>query len=541
MAQAEALWVSDNFSEGDALASAVCIPNSESTPETSLCAEVICQADRYGGPGLGFSGGSGRCAVLGAVQIKGVGRTPLGTSKIDPFHSNGMVGFEEAMRETIWSEIARVALPFGSVHTLAVIDTGIDYNFEPPGETVETRRRFLLLRQFALRPAHYCRNVHFPTPINAETGLREDAVRTSNAVQALAPAFTQMFPACAATKNAVEIINIGLREVATRFAFQNATAMVKRLYHGGLSPSNIALDGRYLDFGTITTVSKFGRRAIRPLESDFSNEHTLLLNALLELRLFIAKYLKSSGGGKVISPDELILGFNAVYHRAQQIEFLKLTGICESTVMAFPVEKAERFRQCVMALIGHRNAPFVTWSGAWGPNNERPATRTLDVGNLLTALALSSNVADIQMRVAQEIGEICVAADFIGLYVELRHLYLVRSTSDVERRSLTLELALNAVRRNADLTFLDDSILLAKIGSRDATKTGVDDLVKSTVSHATEILSDKYDIARRLAESLKPGTKVPAEVTLNAILPGTAPALRREITSQWEALWNTAH
>lgn len=34
--------------------------------------------DRYGGPGVGFNGGSGRCGITEGFQIKGVGTTPLG-------------------------------------------------------------------------------------------------------------------------------------------------------------------------------------------------------------------------------------------------------------------------------------------------------------------------------------------------------------------------------------------------------------------------------------------------------------------------------
>ena len=40
-------------------------------------ARIAAIADRYGGAGIGHNGGSGRNAVVGDLQIKGVGRTPL--------------------------------------------------------------------------------------------------------------------------------------------------------------------------------------------------------------------------------------------------------------------------------------------------------------------------------------------------------------------------------------------------------------------------------------------------------------------------------
>lgn len=543
LAHAQVLWLADGaISEADALAHAVCVPDPDAPAGSLREGDMTAYADRYGGPGVGHSGGSGRCAVLNGIQVKGVGRTPLVTSKVDAFHSNGMLGFEEAMREAIWSEVAQLALPIGSVRTLALIDTGSTFQVTAADGAPEILQRFLLLRQFALRPAHYFRNVNFATPLHADTGLREDAVRTSLAVQTLPQVYRHLFPACAGAHDTVGVLNIGLLEVATRFAFQNATAMVKRIFHGSLSPSNIAMDGRYIDFGTITPVATFRRRAIRPLGTDASDEKTMLLNAVLELRFFIAKYTKLPADAKLIGQEELAAGYDSAYKRAQQLEFLKLAGVCESTVMNFPPEKAERFRQCAVAITLHRNMPFLTWAGAWGPQEPRIRRGTFDIGYLLTTLALSYDLARIRTKIEQEIGELSMAAEFADLYADLRILYLAQAPAGADARQRTLELALNALRRNADLNFLEDHPLSVAIDALSQARSGIGSYVGTTLEHAAEILSDKYDTPGLIRDALaESGPRPSAASILGKLLPRTRETFSAEIIGEWETMWNTVH
>jgi uncharacterized protein YdiU (UPF0061 family) len=81
-------------------------------------------ADRYGGPGLGHHGGSGRVGITAGFQAKGIGITPLVGRLADARHSNGAVSLEEAIREVIYSELAEGELPSGSIPVIAVIKTG---------------------------------------------------------------------------------------------------------------------------------------------------------------------------------------------------------------------------------------------------------------------------------------------------------------------------------------------------------------------------------------------------------------------------------
>jgi len=117
-------------------------------------------AERYGGDGILNNGGGGRCGFDGRFHLKGIGANPLvGVRPSDGYgnsHANGFLSLDTAVYESIWAEIIHLALPYGAVRTVAIIDLRVD--FEEPHMR---HPRGLLVRMPAVRPAHFIRALYY--------------------------------------------------------------------------------------------------------------------------------------------------------------------------------------------------------------------------------------------------------------------------------------------------------------------------------------------------------------------------------------------
>lgn len=217
-------------------------------------------ADRYGGSGIGTNGGSGRSVVLNGYSVKGVGATPLIGVGTPLAHSSGGAYLEEAIREILFSRLLQRILPHGASPILAVIDTGIDQQWHLEGGT-KTERRVLIVRPFALRPAHFQRAYHY-RPIGYE-GKRADIARVAHNFRT----FSGLFGAAGLRQR--------LEDCYVRWAEQLAFALVHNVALGP-SPSNVTLDGAVLDFGACSTLPVSANYFISPGNSVIGDFRKLL-------------------------------------------------------------------------------------------------------------------------------------------------------------------------------------------------------------------------------------------------------------------------
>lgn len=201
-------------------------------------------ADRYGGLGIGKNGGSGRAVLVNDYYVKGVGRTPLIGALTDEAHASGGAYLEECVRETIFSELAGSEFPGGAVPTLAIIDTGLVQVWQRKSGPYP-ERRCLLVRPGFLRPAHFER---------ASGHLSADPRDGYSDAQRVRCAY----------QTAIELwgragLLAAYKKLWLTWAEQLAYAYVHRLPHGGDTTSNIAMDGRLLDFGGMTAIPSWAR------------------------------------------------------------------------------------------------------------------------------------------------------------------------------------------------------------------------------------------------------------------------------------------
>lgn len=259
-------------------------------------------ADRYGGTGIGRNGGSGRAVFVNGYHVKGVGRTPLVSVLTDHAHASGGAYLEECAREAVLSELVDAEFPCGAVPVLAIIETGEVQVWETDvGPKPE--RRCLLVRPAFLRPAHFMRATEFISANPKEGAL--DAHRVAQTSAAANEVFGR------------EAFAGHWRTFWLRWAEQLAYAYVHRLSHGGNTESNIALDGRLLDFGAMTALPSWAR-------------------------------IQSMQGGPPAGLDMLFLVQALQAATPALARFIDSAMASPQTLGALLSQASDRYRQCVM-------------------------------------------------------------------------------------------------------------------------------------------------------------------------------------------------
>lgn len=222
-------------------------PSEEHPPGTTPAVRTQGVADRYGGAGLARNGGSGRAAMAQGWLIKGVGRTPLVSVASDPIHATGRSTLSDLLRETIFGDITAAEFPWGAVPTIALLDTGLSRDFQLD-DAGRSSGLALLVRPAVLRAGHFERSIGFLSA-NPKDGA-VDAER----VRATFDAVRRMWGR--------EAFAAAVEELAPRWAEQLAYGFVHRLAHGGITSSNLALDGRLHDFGAMVALPSWASASI---------------------------------------------------------------------------------------------------------------------------------------------------------------------------------------------------------------------------------------------------------------------------------------
>lgn len=488
-----------NFSNECALLHAYCCPTGNESHQNYLPQQRTLTADRYGGYGVGYCGGSARCGIDGDVQIKGVGLTPLIGGRpgapIDPVHSSGTVTMMEAAREAIWSSICEAALPHGAVPTLAIVLTGTQCrrtDWDPAVEILV--RRALLMRAVALRPAHFLRNLHFPSARVPELGVCEDYVRVQKMIRTLPTVLDATFGGAITGATATARVNEGLVLTARRYADQVAAAFAKRIYHGSLNCSNIALDGRFLDFGTMTEVKGYRRLAAFPLWPDQWTQYTPLLRTLSYLLFTVGKHLECPEIKSLITGKELTEEFMNTLQTRTEIEFLKLTGIPESVVAGYPQVQRSRAYRCFKRIYssGADTPYYVRADDDASMIGIEPLRSEGDYDLNHILMAAAQHTDDAQARTALDVlipvSEL--ATELHAVHTDLRNWFLSQHPQ-LDATVAKQFLAHQATRLNADLSFLNREGMNTDMEVFEVEPDGLGAYIDTQIAFGKEILCDE--------------------------------------------------
>ncbi|WP_417880677.1 protein adenylyltransferase SelO family protein [Vibrio sp.] len=241
-------------------------------------------ADQYGSRHEVCNGGSARCGLNGHFQIKGVGRNPLVAANMSESHSHGKLFIDEAISEAIWGEICHKHLPYGAIRTLAIIKTNTKHKFGYLDDA-PNKHCALAIREVSVRPAHFERCTFF-WPDEKYCFLRDN---DANRVRKAVPYFSKLL----LDKNENASLGEAINKMIDRLACQVAASRVKGIPHGSLTSSNISIDGRFLDFGTITAVPDFGNYVLANGVGAVWDDHELIESWLVNFIDSINHYSKS--------------------------------------------------------------------------------------------------------------------------------------------------------------------------------------------------------------------------------------------------------
>jgi hypothetical protein len=437
-------------------------------------------AERYGGDGVGSNGGGARCGYLDGYQIKGVGRNPLAGKDGHFWHTTGACALELAVREVVWGEICNFSLPYGGVRSYAIVEVDSEVPY-PSHSGRRNARRTLIFREPKLRPAHFISAPFFAMADEFATRFESEAVRTANAVRCLD--FVKDVYASENSFAYCHTLSEFFVEALKRAAHQVAVARMKKIVHGGLSPSNVSLDGGWLDYDTITTVSDFGPLIMGGFDiPHFLDEHTLLIRAFSELYFFISKYETATVVGKRLSDKEIRTLFSEHFEQALAFESAKLTGVPQPALQCLSSRELLRFYKVVekIFLSGNKRPFYYSPRHTWDLP-ERFGDHS--IANIMPILASGYGECGelSEERISDELNDKSLRAELIAaaapIYKAYANLYGVS-------RSSVFFLRFNAQRMNARLrplyranldsaidvvcqkgssigTFVDDTVALA--------------------------------------------------------------------------------
>ncbi|WP_412497457.1 protein adenylyltransferase SelO family protein [Vibrio furnissii] len=267
-------------------------------------------ADQYGSRHEICNGGSARCGLNGYFQIKGIGRNPLVAVNMSESHSHGKLFIDEAISEAIWGEICHKHLPYGAIRTLAIIKTNVKHKFGYLDDAPD-KHCSLAIREVSVRPAHFERCTFF-WPEESYRYLRDN---DANRVRKAAPYLSNLLLGEKQNASLGDALNI----VIDRLACQIAASRVKGIPHGSLTSSNISVDGRFLDFGTITAVPDFGNYVLANGVGAVWDDHELIVSWLVNFIDTVNHYSEGD-----LSPSQI---------REYSSKFSKLLDECENNFL----------------------------------------------------------------------------------------------------------------------------------------------------------------------------------------------------------------
>jgi hypothetical protein len=399
----------------------------EGIPEEKLgSATKTFYADIYGGSG-GDAEGSGRAAAspkiqgaapgsIGslAIQIKGIGRTPLASPKpkvtlgstltwnpknfylnlksyfSEIHHSHGGATLREAIGEAAWGEILQRELPFGANRVIAVIATDLKI-----GATGEPRA--LIVRENSIRPAHFMIN---------NTRYEKNSEAEQKRVQRLIVKHIKDLQKLASHPGTdTERFMNAQAELIQRIGQKYGTEFAHGFFHGSTSPSNIEFSGRALDHGPMTALDGYPKAMFAdnvPFGSTREFETNLLFEYFEDLWRTSPKWAQPF----VLNEEKISSILRTSFANQVSKEFLTIAGAppkMAEALMEHP--SAQEYAKLIRAVAEHGNNENISVryrvpgnTGTYDIHAILPAMMKAGTNRTQLEAALTELVADADLR-----------------------------------------------------------------------------------------------------------------------------------------------
>lgn len=292
--------------------------------------ELFWVAERYGGRRMDGHAGGARAGVIGGWLVKGIGKTNLCVDDA-PDTDMGQVSVVDAVIEAIFGEVFSLATPFGAARAAAVISVGAMPPMSPRALRAGQPPAAMLVRELCPRLGWFQRAS--PCRVSAYRGLA-DVARTKAAIRLL-PKFLPRSSSISLREwerlHDDERLLLGIDEFMSRAALQVAATKSKRLLHGGLSASNVSLDGRLLDFDRSSLLPDFCPVLNQP---PLWTEGVALHQAIADLAFYVNQFYTDTPTTR-LKPRELVARFQALSASATLHHMVVASGFPPSIVAMF--------------------------------------------------------------------------------------------------------------------------------------------------------------------------------------------------------------
>ncbi|WP_370978241.1 hypothetical protein [Agaribacterium sp. ZY112] len=243
------------------------------------------QAERYGGAGTLAHGGGVRTGTFDRFQLKGIGSNILEGKMLRLHHSYGGADLKTSLQEVISTLVLDEILPLGTVAIYGIIHVSAEAGYHvahnpetygPDDYYLKRGDGIILVREAFIRPAHFIQCPIFQ-PISKQIRAKSDTGRTRIANKRLNELL--------GGKNGyIQFMGKYLSASANQLAF----AKIYGIAHNALSPSNISLDGRWVD--TWETNYGVGRLYKSDLNPSLNFEQERIIAQVQECVLSFAKF-----------------------------------------------------------------------------------------------------------------------------------------------------------------------------------------------------------------------------------------------------------
>jgi hypothetical protein len=317
--------------------------------------------------------------LLAHYRNKGGGRTGRVNPKSEKSHSSGAMTMREALKEAVPSNLLFFEAPFGSHRTLAIIGTGTIAT----ANEEEFGARAIVTQEDPLRWGHFVLN-----DTAAELGGQyqaEDIARVKAALKNIVQALPKPRGLDVRGMSEQELFVVGQLEAIDRQAIQHGYLWAHRMFHGATSPSNAALDGRLLDFGTFTFLDGY-QKAIALHDDGHSGDLEVFRRDLIEpTQATWRKYLPAHLLPFLLSEKDWYARLRKTFDETRRDEMVRLAGAMDTLFPQFKNYAQSRALGDALIKIAETGNDRII--SVWGNDGALYGTGTYDMAKLFVVLA----------------------------------------------------------------------------------------------------------------------------------------------------------
>jgi hypothetical protein len=231
----------------------------------------------------------------------------------------------------------------------------------------------------------------------------------------------------------------------SRAGAQLAASRARRLIHGSLTASNFGMDGKWLDFGTMTASSGFFNLIVAPGSVEFWKQEQTIFETIYDFCFYLGKFASDASEGVNERTFVIAKCFQDSLHANEETELLRLTGLPNHLLESLPALPRKRLLDRLMQIIRQEGNRTLLYFG--DDRHEMPQILASEnIGSILVICAIARTSAEAGSSLERLGMPATRATEFASAYFDVRELFKKTLPSQNYRYALVL----NCIRRNHD-------------------------------------------------------------------------------------------